>query len=496
MRRTTNVKSTANRRIREGMPLKNRNNKPTGKRGFSANVDQMELRMLHKAMEACGGKEADDYADVLNGTYRTKAKFSDTVEYWKFSTSERDARLPILGEAYNGTVNIDQGGKVYISLSLDYHSVMNKSIQKIFRRAGFELKVGKEPRTEGGERKEIDDYQWKENREEAPVQEINMEVSIREAAIMFSKLAKILKAANPSYRETLAISGSDEEYYRAKGEIAGDVTVDFEICRDTDGSAYVTGTLLKNEYNNWTAIIAEDDNIADDGEYHETMRGSVEAIVEIFDRMASNYDTYFRPSRVLRDWSRTLDVKNLEKAKSILNNLVDELNAAIDDSNRQLEAEMENEDDELEGWWDNIYIEFKAPEEDEQLMNDNRKKKVAKMQKQKEYDDAHRYESIMRRVKALKESSQWNKEKDPIARAAFDAVFAVLDSNFIDVNDLKYPYDDEMEEEYAAENDAMLKNALQGIYHALEQFIPQVNDIFGPDGLDIIFGDEVYGLGV
>ena len=57
-------------------------------------------------------------------------------------------------------------------------------------------------------------------------------------------------------------------------------------------------------------------------------------------------------------------------------------------------------------------------------------------------------------------------------------------------------YDDMTEEEYRAENNEMFQMVLQGIYHALEQFIPQVNEIFGPDGLNIIFGDELYDLSI
>ena len=53
-----------------------------------------------------------------------------------------------------------------------------------------------------------------------------------------------------------------------------------------------------------------------------------------------------------------------------------------------------------------------------------------------------------------------------------------------------------VEEEYRAENNEMFQQVLQGIYHALEQFIPQVDEIFGPDGLNIIFGDELYDLSI
>ena len=104
-----------------------------------------------------------------------------------------------------------------------------------------------------------------------------------------------------------------------------------------------------------------------------------------------------------------------------------------------------------------------------------------------------KYESVMRRIRSIKESSQWNRETNPYAKAAFDAVFNLIDSSYIDLDQAE---DDMAEEEYRAENNKMFQKVLQGIYHALEQFIPQVNEIFGPDGLHIIFGDELYDLGI
>lgn len=108
-------------------------------------------------------------------------------------------------------------------------------------------------------------------------------------------------------------------------------------------------------------------------------------------------------------------------------------------------------------------------------------------------ESKRKYESVMRRIRSIKESSQWNRETNPYARAAFDAVFNLLDSSYIDLDDAE---DDMMEEEYRAENNEMFQMVLQGIYHALEQFIPQVNEIFGPNGLDIIFNDELYDLSI
>lgn len=110
-----------------------------------------------------------------------------------------------------------------------------------------------------------------------------------------------------------------------------------------------------------------------------------------------------------------------------------------------------------------------------------------------QYAGKRKYESVMRHVRSIKESSQWNRETNPYARAAFDAVFNLLDSSYIDLDDAE---DDMMEEEYRAENNEMFQMVLQGIYHALEQFIPQVNEIFGPNGLDIIFNDELYDLSI
>lgn len=104
-----------------------------------------------------------------------------------------------------------------------------------------------------------------------------------------------------------------------------------------------------------------------------------------------------------------------------------------------------------------------------------------------------KYESVMRHIRSIKESSQWNRETNPYAKAAFDAVFNLIDSSYIDLDQAE---DDTMEEEYRAENNEMFQMVLQGIYHALEQFIPQVNEIFGPDGLNIIFGDELYDLSI
>ena len=104
-----------------------------------------------------------------------------------------------------------------------------------------------------------------------------------------------------------------------------------------------------------------------------------------------------------------------------------------------------------------------------------------------------KYESVMRHIRSIKESSQWNRETNPYARAAFDAVFNLIDSSYIDLDQAE---DDMMEEEYRAENNEMFQQVLQGIYHALEQFIPQVDEIFGPDGLNIIFGDELYDLSI
>ena len=111
----------------------------------------------------------------------------------------------------------------------------------------------------------------------------------------------------------------------------------------------------------------------------------------------------------------------------------------------------------------------------------------------KRRESKRKYESVMRHIHSIKESSQWNRETNPYARAAFDAVFNLIDSSYIDLDQAE---DDEMEEEYRAENNEMFQQVLQGIYHALEQFIPQVNEIFGPDGLNIIFGDELYDLSI
>lgn len=108
-------------------------------------------------------------------------------------------------------------------------------------------------------------------------------------------------------------------------------------------------------------------------------------------------------------------------------------------------------------------------------------------------ESKRKYESVMRHIRSIKESSQWNRETNPYAKAAFDAVFNLIDSSYIDLDQAE---DDMMEEEYRAENNGMFQMVLQGIYHALEQFIPQVNEIFGPDGLNIIFGDELYDLSI
>lgn len=108
-------------------------------------------------------------------------------------------------------------------------------------------------------------------------------------------------------------------------------------------------------------------------------------------------------------------------------------------------------------------------------------------------ESKRKYESVMRHIRSIKESSQWNRETNPYAKAAFDAVFNLIDSSYIDLDQAD---DNMMEEEYRAENNEMFQMVLQGIYHALEQFIPQVNEIFGPDGLNIIFGDEIYDLSI
>ena len=108
-------------------------------------------------------------------------------------------------------------------------------------------------------------------------------------------------------------------------------------------------------------------------------------------------------------------------------------------------------------------------------------------------ESKRKYNSVMRHIRSIKESSQWNRETNPYAKAAFDAVFNLIDSSYIDLDQAE---DDMMEEEYRAENNEMFQMVLQGIYHALEQFIPQVNEIFGPDGLNIIFGDELYDLSI
>ena len=108
-------------------------------------------------------------------------------------------------------------------------------------------------------------------------------------------------------------------------------------------------------------------------------------------------------------------------------------------------------------------------------------------------ESKRKYESVMRHVRSIKESSQWNRETNPYAKAAFDAVFNLIDSSYIDLDQAE---DDMMEEEYRAENNEMFQMVLQGIYHALEQFIPQVDEIFGPEGHNIIFGEELYDLSI
>ena len=119
--------------------------------------------------------------------------------------------------------------------------------------------------------------------------------------------------------------------------------------------------------------------------------------------------------------------------------------------------------------------------------------KIQEMNDEQYTESKRKYNSVMRHIRSIKESSQWNRETNPYAKAAFDAVFNLIDSSYIDLDQAE---DDMMEEEYRAENNEMFQQVLQGIYHALEQFIPQVNEIFGPDGLNIIFGDELYDLSI
>lgn len=473
-------------RLREGQPLSMRaSGRPTGKRPFNTGIEgSKELNYLRKALTALGGKEVDQYATV-NGVYTRGGSshnqmWHDTVEVWEFSDHDYDVRTQVLDECMHGTVQINKKGEVSYEFKLDFGHPFTKSLQKIFKRAGLgEFGMNQTKDEAKANSNTESDYRLKDEdgySEETPFDYVAGKLSISEAAVAFNKLVKILSSANASYNEVKDLS--PEEYWIKKGQIAdpNGMLVKFEIIRDSDGSAYVEG-----DFDNETIRVGE---AGQDNMDEHSARGAIEEICNILDMMGSHSDgsPEFGDALIGMPKSPASDVNGF---KEVLEKLVDNINREIDSYNNML-----SDDEAEELWWDNVAINF---ESEEAVMNDARAKKVAKMEANAERDAKHRYESVMRHIRSIKESSQWNRETNPYAKAAFDAVFNLIDSSYIDVDEAE---DDQVEAEYRAENNEMFQQVLQGIYHALEQFIPQVNEIFGPDGLDIIFGDELYDLSI
>lgn len=491
-----NTRTVSKGRLREGQPLSMRKSgSPSGKRPFDAGVEgSKELNYLRKALTALGGKEVSQYA-TNNGVYTRGSSGGGhineyTVEVWEFATSDYAERIPTLGECMHGTVNIQKSGKVYYEFRLDFGHPFTKSLQKIFKRAGLgDFKMT--PTGESSSDNYNKSYYYEVDgvpSEDTPFDSVEGGLDLSEAAVAFTKLVNILKSANASYKEVMDLD--PEAYYIAKGQIPdpNGMVVHFVISRDSDGSPYVEGSFDNDSIYVIDSMYPEDNDVKT-----FSARGALEEICILLDSIGSwsvrsPLENHHGGSpdfgNALRGMPKSPD-SDVKSFKELLKQLVNNINEEIDRYNNDLD------DDEAEElWWDNVTIDFT---EEEAIMNPARQKKVTKMQKTAANDVAHRYESVMRHIRSIKESSQWNRETNPYAKAAFDAVFNLIDSSYIDLDQAE---DDMMEEEYRAENNEMFQQVLQGIYHALEQFIPQVHEIFGPDGIDIIFGDELYDLGI
>lgn len=494
-----NTRTVSKGRLREGQPLSMRaSGRPTGKRPFNAGIEgSKELTYLRKALTALGAEEVDRYSGGYNGVYvkggtKHNQMWSDTVEVWSIKASDRvDGRTQALNNWITGSVHINKKGEVSYEFNVYWGDTFSKSLQRIFKRVGlgnFHVEHVKDERT--GNANGESSYSTEDGfSEETPFNYISGTLSLSEAAVAFNKLAKVLSAANASYENTKAISDTPEHYFTAKGEIAdpNSMEMPFKINRDSDGSTYIYGcaapsgeedgefkVVLGPEQGDWTNEVTTGDDLLD-------------AIVDILNDEYCNMgkDPNYNKATSISVGGR---FKSFEAIRGALEDIVTEVDRVIEDFNAVL-----SEDEYEDYYTDTLELDCDGPYEQIFLANDARKKKLAKMSKNAANDAAHRYESVMRHIRSIKESSQWNRETNPYAKAAFDAVFNLIDSSYIDLDQAE---DDMMEEEYRAENNEMFQNVLQGIYHALEQFIPQVNEIFGPDGLDIIFGDNLYDLSI
>lgn len=187
--------------LKEGIPYNDRDKSVSSKRAFKADVNKTAVRLFHKALEEFGARDATTLDYKKNGDEKLTR---GVVEFWKIGG--RDKGIPILGTDVFGEVIVYSNGQVYYRIKAAFGDPMSKSLQRIFSRAGFKLT------SEGFE----GDY-------EDPSAITNLvegSLDISRAAVAFNNLNKIIKKANPSYKDTLAISrGSAEDYYRAKGKL-------------------------------------------------------------------------------------------------------------------------------------------------------------------------------------------------------------------------------------------------------------------------------------
>ena len=81
-----------------------------------------------------------------------------------------------------------------------------------------------------------------------------------------------------------------------------------------------------------------------------------------------------------------------------------------------------------------------------------------------------------KRIKESAPSNPWNKETTPLGKMAFDAVFDIMENNI----DWELDDFDADTEKVEAERNKFYQ-VMQGIYHAVEQFTPEVEDFMNTE---------------
>lgn len=210
----TRVELNMKRRLHEGFPG-SRDRFPTGEKEYKDGaVNPTQLNLLKKALEKCGLVRVDR-GDRLNSAYR---KYSDSVVemyVWPHAYT-------IMGEIMYATVTIKKSGIVGIEISS--YGTFPKSLSKMFKECGFETSVSYVGSSEGREADSGGSYN-KDDLENAPLDEIKMYgVDLKDATLMFGKLAQHLPKAQAQYtKDTRNSDGSykTEDQYNKEHGISG-----------------------------------------------------------------------------------------------------------------------------------------------------------------------------------------------------------------------------------------------------------------------------------